>query len=303
MRVLVTGASGFLGGTVTRSLSSAGHDVTGLYRSDTRFLRTVAGTTGASLVRGDLAEAKSLPGRFDAVVHAAATSPAPGIDTERLVTDNVLGTARLIDAAKRWGCRAFVLCSSLSVYGAISRPVVDEETPIVDPDAYGASKHLCELMLADRADSLPGLALRLPGVLGPGAHRNWLSGIAARLLAGEPVRAYHLERPFNNGVHVSDLSAFVTHVLSTPWKQFDAVVMGARGGIPVRAAIERLAAGLGVEARIVEAPSAKASFTLCSERAMTRWGYDPMEIGTLIDRYAADVLSWHERGSVTQSKP
>ena len=61
----------------------------------------------------------------------------------------------------------------------------------------------------------------------------------------------------------------------------------------MRAAVERLAAGLGVEARIDERPSAKPSFTLCSERAITRWGYDPLEIGPLIDLYAADVLSWH----------
>lgn len=294
MKVLVTGASGFSGAAVIRSLAGAGHDVTGLHRSDTRFLRTLAGT-GVTLTRGDLVQVNTLTGRFDAVVHTAAISPAPGIDTRRIVNDNIVGTAALLDAAERWGCRAFVFYSSLSIYGAISSPVVDEGTSIVDPDAYGASKHLCELMLADRANSLPGLALRLPGVVGPGAHRNWMSGIAAQLLARQPVRAYHLERPFNNGAHVSDVSAFVMHLLANPWRRFDAVVLGARGEISVGGAIERLAAGLGVEASIEETRPAKPSFTVRSERAIARWGYDPLEIGPLIDRYAADVLSW-QRG-------
>jgi hypothetical protein len=57
----------------------------------------------------------------------------------------------------------------------------------------------------------------------------------------------------------------------------------------VRDAITRLANGLGVEARIEEIAAAKPSFTLSSERAISRWGYDPMQIGAMIDRYAAEV--------------
>jgi len=39
-------------------------------------------------------------------------------------------------------------------------------------------------------------------------------------------------------------------------------------------------------------PAPKPAFTLCSEKAMAGWGYDPMEIGALIDRYAADVKAF-----------
>lgn len=293
MQVLVTGASGFTGAFVARELAAAGHEVTGVHRSDTRFLQTLAAAPGVALVRLDLAGAVTLPGPFDAVVHTAATSPAPGVDTARMVHDNVVATAALIAAAERWRSRAFVLCSSLSMYGEIAPGVVDESTPIVNPDAYGATKQLCELMLADRAATLPGLALRLPGVLGPGAHRNWMSGVASRLLAGEPVRAYQLDGPFNNAAHVADIAALVRRVLEAAWTGFDAVVLGSRGEVTVRGAIERLAAGLGVPAHIVEGQAAKPGFTLSSAHAIERWGYDPLEIGPLIDRYAFDVLAWN----------
>ncbi len=293
MKVLVTGASGFLGAFVARDLAGAGHEVTGLHRSDSRFLQRLAGACAVTLVRRDLADVGTLSGPFDAVVHTAATSPAPGIDTARVVRDNVAGTAALIADAERWGCRSFIFCSSLSLYGVISRAVVDESTPIVNPDAYGATKHLCELMLADRAGTLPSLSLRLPGVLGPGAHRNWLSGVAARLLAGEPVRAYHLDGPFNNAAYVADIAALARRVVSRSWTGFDAVVLGARGEITVRGAIQRLAAGLNVVPNIEEQPVVKPSFTLSPDRAIASWGYDPLEIGALIDRYAGDVLAWH----------
>ncbi|MBV8700507.1 NAD-dependent epimerase/dehydratase family protein [Bradyrhizobium sp.] len=292
MKILVTGASGFAGSVAAREFALAGHAVSGLYRSRTRFLATLDGVENVTLACGDLAAAADLPGPFDAVVHTAATSPAPGVDTQTMVHDNVVGTRALIEAALRWGTRAFVLYSSLSLYGVVATPVVDETTPMIDADAYGATKLLGELMLKDTADRLPGLALRLPGVVGPGAHRNWLSSVAAKLTRGDTVDAFHLDRPFNNAAHVADISALARRAIERSWSGFDAVVLGARGAVTVREALTRLAAGLGVPARLEGISSPKASFILSSERAIARWGYDPMEIGALIDRYAGEVRAW-----------
>jgi UDP-glucose 4-epimerase len=292
MKILVTGASGFAGSVAAREFALAGHAVTGLYRSRTRFLATLEDLDAVTLACGDLAAAADLPGPFDAVVHTAATSPAPGVDTQRMVHDNVVGTSTLIEAAVRWETRAFVFYSSLSIYGAVTTRVVDETTPIRDPDAYGATKSLGELMLKDTADRLPGLALRLPGVLGPGAHRNWLSSVAAKLMRGETISAFHLDQPFNNAAHVADISALARRTVERSWSGYDAVVLGARGAVTVREALMRLAGGLGVTARFEEVASPKASFILSSERAISRWGYDPMEIGALIDRYATEARAW-----------
>jgi nucleoside-diphosphate-sugar epimerase len=292
MKILVTGASGFAGSVAAREFALAGHVVTGLYRSRTRFLATLDALDVVTLACGDLAAAADLPGPFDAVVHTAATSPAPGVDTHRMVDDNVLGTRALIEATPRWGTHAFILYSSLSIYGTITTSVVDEATPIVDPDAYGATKLLGEMLLKDTADRLPGLALRLPGVVGPGAHRNWLSNVAAKLMRGETIGAFHLDRPFNNAAHAADIASLALRAVERPWTGFDAIVLGARGEVTVREALMRLAAGLGAPAHLEEVPSTKSSFILSSERAMSRWGYDPMEIGALIDRYAAEVRAW-----------
>ena len=289
MRILVTGASGFSGSVLARELARRGNEVVALHRRETHFLAHLGNEPRVHRHRGDLLDAVRLPGPFDAVVHVAATSPAPGIDVARMVRDNVTGTQVLIEAAERWAAKAFVFFSSLSVYGEVKAGVVDERTAIVNPDAYGASKHLGELLLAERAERLPGLAIRLPGVLGPGAHRNWLSGVASKLRTEETVRAFHLDAPFNNAVHVADLASLVARALERPWTGFDTIVVGARGQITVREAITRLAKGLGVEARIEEIPASKPAFTLSSERAIHRWGYDPTQIGAMIDRFAEDV--------------
>jgi UDP-glucose 4-epimerase len=289
MRTLVTGASGFSGSFIARALARGGHEVVAVHRRETPFLARLSGEQRVHKHRDDLVAAATLCGPFDAVVHMAATSPAPGVDVAQMVRDNVTATQVLIEAAERWRARAFVFFSSVSIHGVVAAGLVDERTPIVNPDAYGATKHLGELLLAARSEQLPALSIRLPGVLGPGAHRNWLSGVAATLLAGEPVRAYRLDAPFNNAAHVADLATLVSTVLDRPWTGFEAIVAGARGHISVRDAITRLAKGLGVEARIEQTAAIKPSFMLSSERAISRWGYDPMEIGAMIDRYAEEI--------------
>lgn len=289
MRVLVTGASGFSGAVVAAALARAGHETVGLHRRRTPFLEAVADTPGLSLKTADLTRLGADDGPFDAVVHTAATSPAPGVDVARMVHDNVAATAALVAAAVDWGTGAFVYFSSLSVHGTIREAVVDESCPMIDPDAYGATKYLGELLLAERANEMPGLALRLPGVLGPGAHRNWFSGVAARLAEGRTVRAFNLDAPFNNAAHVADIAALVAGVIDRPWQGFDAVVLGARGSLPVGAAIERVARGLGVESKVEPVEADQAGFTLSCARAIERWGYDPMEIGDLLERYGREV--------------
>jgi UDP-glucose 4-epimerase len=288
VRVLVTGSSGFSGSYVAEGLADAGHEVFGLFRRETGFLARLHAQGAVRLVRADLSAASTLAGPFDVVVHAGATSPGNGVTTAALVRDNVGGIQALLDAAVVWRTRAFIFFSSMSVYGEISRPMVDETCPIVNPDIYGVTKQIGEALLAERSHALPGLALRLPGILGPGAHRNWLSGAAASFRRGDTIRAFHLDSPFNNAVHVGDLVRFIQHLIERRWTGYDAMVLGARGTITVRTALERLASGLGCHARIEAAPAAKPSFILSCSHAVDRWGYDPMEIGILIERYGRE---------------
>lgn len=289
MRVLVTGVSGFAGSFIAEHLAARGHEVAGLYRRGPGFAGRLTGRAGLTLLQGDLTALEALPGPYEAVIHAAATSPAPGIDDAMVLRDGRDATRALLARLRAWNSRKLVFLSSLSLHGEIDSPIVDETTPILRPDAYGVSKADAERMIADEAGRLPAVALRLPGVIGPGAHRNWLAGVAARLRAGQPVRAFNLEAQFNNACHVADLSRLAETLIARDWAGFDAIVLGARGSISVRGAIETLAGAMGVPCHIEEVPAAKPGFLLSSERAIIHWGYDPMEIGTMITRYGREA--------------
>lgn len=288
MRVLVTGAAGFVGGHVAAHLASLGHEVVGTTRSP----ETLRGFAVWNVNLASRHNVNMWPDPFDVIVHCAATHPVSGASLEKTIADNVPAMLTLLDMARHWKIKAFVLLSSISVHGEISEPVLSERTPRTNPDAYGSTKYLCECALMEQP--FASLSLRLPGIIGLDAHkRNWLPGVAAKLLAGDTINAYGLDRFFNNVVHVHDVAIFIGHVIPrlAEGKGHDAVTLGAGGVITVREAIERLAKSMGnMTINWSSVTMDKRPFTISSDRAISKWRYDPMEVGAMIDRYGKEFM-------------
>ncbi|MES1167249.1 MAG: NAD(P)-dependent oxidoreductase [Pseudomonadota bacterium] len=289
MHVLVTGAGGFSGAAVTLGLLAGGHQVTGVVRSGRGRLPERAGQVGdLTVITGDLATDLGLPAKIDAIVHAAGSSPGPGVTAADLFRDNVTATERLVRHARAAGVRKFVLFSSLSVYGRIVAPMVDEATPGRDPDTYGRSKREAEERVAVNENSFCSLALRLPGIIGRGSVRNWLTNVLASARAGREIVVVNPETPFNNAVHVTDLMRLVTRLIEQEWKGSDAVTLGAAGEITAGEAVRLLADTFGGRSRIRQEVSPNRGFVVSSARARERYGYEPMEISAMLRQFAAE---------------
>jgi nucleoside-diphosphate-sugar epimerase len=286
MRVLVTGAAGFSGRSITDALVEAGHEVSALVH--TNALDASRWNAKTSVLSGDLAGNVRLPTKLDAVVHAAARSPAPGVTADDMVASNVAGTERLVKHAARSGVRTFVFLSSLSVYGTIDASVVDESTPIRDPDVYGITKRRGEELLAAEASWLRSLSIRLPGVLGKGSVRNWMTNVLTVAREGRDLSVFNPDAPFNNAIHVSDLAQLVRGVLEGDWRGADFVTVAAAGQISVLNAVKTVVETLGSSSRINVLPGTKKSFVVSSARARELYGYHPMEISALLKRFAEE---------------
>ena len=180
MRIVVTGVAGCLGRYVASDLARRGFDVVGIYRNRKP---TLSHDMSLQLIACDLTDTTILPDRYDAVFHAAAVSPAPGISIADMARDNVEATRQLVEHSRRAAASHFVFCSSLSIYGTIMGDYVDETTPISDPGTYGLTKLIGESLVAEAAPKMSILSLRLPAVLGPGASRNFLAITAEKLKA------------------------------------------------------------------------------------------------------------------------
>lgn len=187
MRILITGASGFLGRHVTEALNRLGQDVELIALSRQRNL-DLAGVTAT--LRADVSNAEevalSLKGtRVDACVHVAGAMPPASSST--LHQGNVAGTANLIEAleANRQPCR-FVLLSSCAVYGhAGSAGDVDEATPLAPLTAYGESCVAREMVarLLAPGRGLELVTVRLFNLVGPGQPDTMMVPAVARQIA------------------------------------------------------------------------------------------------------------------------
>jgi UDP-glucuronate 4-epimerase len=209
MRILVTGAAGFIGSHLAERLCARGDDVTGHDNFDTFYPRAVKEQNLAALrasprfalVEGDL---RSLPdleraldaARPDAVVHLAALAGVrPSLaDPVRYADVNVLGTSRLAEACRARGVGRLVFASSSSVYGLDSAVPFKESEPCLRPlSPYAATKRANELMLftAHHLDALDVTCLRFFTVFGPRQRPDLAIHKFARLIsAGQPIELY-----------------------------------------------------------------------------------------------------------------
>lgn len=163
MTVLVTGASGFLGGLVCAELQGRGHEVAALCR------RPSSAPAGTTAVAGDLTDAPALAGAVattqpEAIVHLAAEI-ATQRDPNRIHDVNVEGTKRLIDAALAANRPKLVFASTV-VTGQADGALLDETTVLPVETAYGRSKQEGERLLRD--SGLPYVVIRPSHIYGAG---------------------------------------------------------------------------------------------------------------------------------------
>ncbi len=153
MRVLVTGAAGFIGSHMVDRLLAEGHTVAGFDNMSTgqmRFLERAAGNPRFNLLRGDLLDRENLARAMEGaelVVHFAANADVRfGTEHPRKDLDqNTIATWNVLEAMRETGCKRIVFSSTGSVYGEPEIFPTPETCPFpIQTSLYGASKLAAE---------------------------------------------------------------------------------------------------------------------------------------------------------------
>jgi nucleoside-diphosphate-sugar epimerase len=171
--ILVTGATGFTGGALTRQLVSQGANVVTFVRpsSDTSALEEL----GVDCRVVDIKDRQQVFDNFEAfdrVFHIAAAYRSEHSDEDEFRLVNVEATRHLLDAARQFGVGRFVHCSTVGVQGEIEDPPASEGYRFKPGDHYQQSKLEGELLALQYFDQgLPGAVVRPVGIYGPGDTR------------------------------------------------------------------------------------------------------------------------------------
>ncbi|MEU8797208.1 NAD-dependent epimerase/dehydratase family protein [Spirillospora sp. NPDC048819] len=310
MRVVVTGAAGFIGSHVVDALSGAGHEVLAVdapSRSPTpqvarRTWAEVAVRPGVVVAEVDLAvDELDVVAAADVVVHLAGR---PGVRDSwgpgRAIAerDNVTATRRLLAACadRPAGCRPkVVVASSSSVYGSAGRRPNREDDPLNPASPYAVSKVEVERLAGLAADAgLRTVLLRYFSVYGPRQRPDMaFHRFAEAALDGRPLPVFGDGRSSRSFTHVRDVVAATLAAAAEELPPGIAINVGHGEHVAVREAITMLTGALGVQAEIHrETPVAGDATRTWADmrRAQRLLGWTPA-IG--LRDGLEDQISWH----------
>ncbi|MFD9304935.1 NAD-dependent epimerase/dehydratase family protein [Streptomyces sp. NPDC060048] len=320
-RVLVTGATGFVGGAVTRALLAAGREVTALVRDPASAAAADLAAAGARLHSGDMLRPGSYTGlveHSDAVVHAAQPRVTGRLTASRLAglrtADRVM-TSALAEACARHGSR-LLYTGGAYVYGDHGSRWIDENTPHA-PAPLGVGHAAGAAMLRSLGGrGLDAVTLYAGFVYGPGG--NFKTAFLDQVRSGR-LRYIGDGRAYWSCVHVEDLAAGYLAALDRapaggsynlvddePLRiaQFTARIAFATGVRKV-SGVPRPLAALAFGGAV--ATSLTTSYRVSNRRARTELGWSlahptvadglPAVLGDLAARPTAAAATTHAGGS------
>ena len=290
MRVLVTGSAGFIGSHLAEALVARGDDVVGIdsfvdyYPRRYKEANIVGLLSGERyrLIESDLrrADLVSVLDGIDAVIHAAAMAglPRSWTEFETYMDCNVLGTQRLLEAARASGIRRFVHISTSSVYGRDA--IGDETTPTRPISPYGVTKLAAEQLVLAFADSfgLSSTILRYFSIFGPRQRPDMAYNIFTEaLLDGRRITVFGDGEQSRTNTFVADAVAATIAAIEggAPGEIYN---IGGGEAITVNEAIRTIGGVLGVEPDIehVEARVGDQRHTHAdTSKARAAFGFEP----------------------------
>ena len=250
MKMLVTGAAGFIGMHVAQRLLAAGHEVSGLDNLNAYYdvrlkhyrLDILQKNKNFEFKKLDIKDREAVAELFDqecydVVIHLAAQAgvryslEAPF----EYVDSNLLGFMAILEGVRAQGCQHLIYASSSSVYGANSKVPFEEDDRVDEPvSLYAATKKANELMAHSYANlyQIPTTGLRFFTVYGPAGRPDmapWL--FTEAIYSGKPIRVFNNGDMYRDFTYIDDIVDGVERVMhkAPSGNQFHRVLNIARG--------------------------------------------------------------------------
>ena len=235
MKILITGAAGFIGSALTKRLLQRGDEIVGIDNLNDYYdvslknarLAFLTADPKFSFKKMDITDQLAMEAlfqqfEFDAVVHLAAQA---GVryslqNPHAYINSNVVGFCNILEGCRHSQIKHLVFASSSSVYGANTLQPFSEQHNVDHPvSLYAATKKSNELMAHSYAHlfQLPCTGLRFFTVYGPWGRPDMaLFKFTKNILAGEPIEVYNYGKMIRDFTYVDDIIQGVMSVMDKP---------------------------------------------------------------------------------------
>jgi UDP-glucose 4-epimerase len=305
LRVLVTGATGFIGSALLQSLDADGRfDVFGTGRRQSDHVKGTArilqvGELGAET------DWECVLGGVDAIVHTAARvhqmDESPEGALQRFRETNVAGTIRLADAAAQSGVRRFVFLSSVKVNGEMTKPGIafDANTIPAPVDFYGISKLEAEqsLQMIGSATGMEIVIVRPTLVYGPGVGANF-EALMRWIYRGVPLPLAGITNR-RSMIALDNLISLIKACLQHPDAPGNIFLAADGEDLSTTDLLRRLGSALGKRARLFWLPSAllRGLATAIGQKSRAQRLQESLQVDATLAR---QILDWQPAVSVDE---
>lgn len=224
MKILVTGASSFVGYHLISRLSSEGSEIIGISRNRNENIKDLEKLSNFTYYQQDISTTRNLSQLTkgtDICYHLASISSERFCSQDPLqsVITNIVGTVNMLEAAKDNGT-LFIFSSSGSVYPATSYPKKEEEAAFV-PKFYGASKLTAEnyCNIYNSKYDLDYVILRFSRIYGPRMQRNPIYDMCIGMARKQPINLYESPSSRYDFIYVDDVVDAFIKARDSAWKK------------------------------------------------------------------------------------
>jgi len=315
LKLLVTGAAGFIGMHASKRLLERGHEVFGIDNLNPYYdpalkrarLGELCRFPGFSFEQLDIADERAMAAmfesrRFDAVLHLAAQA---GVrysleNPMAYVSSNVAGFLNVLEGCRKAGIAHLCYASSSSVYGANTEMPFREADRVDRPvSLYAATKRANELMAESYSAlfGIPCTGLRFFTVYGPWGRPDMALFIFTRaILEGKPIRVFNGGDMLRDFTYIDDIAEAVAAILERPHPGTPgARLFNVGHGSPVKLMdfVHAVELALGKKAQIELAPMQQGDVQATyasTEKLKAEIGYVP---STPIETGVARFVAWY----------
>ena len=291
MKVLITGAGGYVGKLLVQFLVNQKYEIYALYNR--QLPDYMASIPEVNWIQSKLGFNTIDLDPVDVIIHAATVQPLSKTPPSPIdyLDSNINATRKLLDYGVSCSSQLFIYLSTVTIHGHVEVKELDENTPQIDPNLYGISKFMAERIIETYANRIPSVILRLPGIIGPELlilGRPWLCTILKKAISNKPISIFNANSLFNNVTDIYDLTDLIGLLINEWNSGVEIFNLAGSEPIKIKNVVKNIINQTQSSSEIIEENNNSNSFYIKIDKIINQLQFRPKTTEAMIRHFVKD---------------